>query len=96
MKKFIFVAALSFLCLAKAESPSCTFTNPAGTTRFQILEAGQFVEHTSQNIQTVYSCGPFVNDGSVKVTPATQIVELSSQSCGRVDYVSLTYVIYCH
>lgn len=97
MKKIMFIAfGISISATAMADNPSCTFNNPAGTTRLQILEAGKFVEHSSKTAQTIYSCGPFVNDGSVTVTPATKIVELRSQSCGRADYKNLTYVIYCH
>ncbi len=98
MKLYIVTAvALTLLAgVARAESSTCSFSSPAGTTQVQVLEANQFVVHTPRNVQTVYSCGPFVNDGSVVLTPETKVVELTSQNCAKADYPTLTYIIYCH
>ena len=97
MKLYVLTAALTFLVgVAHAENSTCSFSSPAGTTQIQVLETNQFVVHTPHGIQTIYSCGTFVNDGSVVLTPATEIVELASQNCAQADYPNLTYIIYCH
>ncbi len=97
MKLYVLTAALTFLVgVAQAESSSCSFSSPAGTTQIQVLEMNQFVVHTPRGNQTVYSCGSFVNDGSVVLTPETKIVELTSQNCAQANYPTLTYIIYCH
>lgn len=97
MQKYVLTAVITLLAgLAHAESSTCSVSSPAGTTQVQVLEANQFVVHNPRGVQTVFSCGPFVNDGTVSITPETKIVELTSQNCAKADYPNLTYIIYCH
>ena len=94
MKLVIFLI-IAFSQFAIANNNSCSISLPPGRTDVQVLQQSQFVEHTPNQIQTVYSCGPFVNDGSVVTTPSTQIVELVSGGCAAASYPGLNYIIYC-
>ena len=95
MKSLIAAIIIITSQIAFATSNSCKFTMPPGRTEVQVLQMGQFVELAPNQIQTVYSCGAFINDGSVVVGPATQVVELASGECGTTTYPGLNYIIYC-
>ena len=95
MKSLIVLALTVLSPYAFAGNNSCNFTLPPGRTEVQVLQLGQFVEHTPDTTHTVYSCGPFVNDGTVGITPTTQVVELAQGSCSLSKYQGLNYIIFC-
>ena len=95
--KTLIVSGMIFISqFALAANNSCNFTLPPGRSEIQVLQPNQFVEHNPNQAHVVYSCGAFVNDGSVVVTPTTQIVELASGSCALSAYPGLNYIIFCN
>ena len=93
--KLVILLSICFSQFAIANNNSCSFTLPPGRTEVQILQQNQFVVHSPNQLQTVYSCGLFVNDGSVVTNPSTQIIELGPGDCAVSSYPSLNYIIYC-
>ena len=96
MKVLIFLALFISSSFSLANTNNCQFNLPGGRTEIQILRSGQFVEHNPQQTHSVFSCGPFVNDGSVVVTPITQVIELAPNTCALSAYPGLNYVIFCN
>lgn len=74
---------------------ACSVTGGPGETQIQILAASDFVIHYPNNVKTIYSCGPFINDGSVVVDQKTAVVELLSDSCEHFKNGYVTHLIYC-
>lgn len=75
---------------------ACSYKSGPGQVQITVLEATQFSVFYKGPAKTVYSCGPFINDGSVVVDDKTAIVELVSDSCDHFPDGNVTQLIYCY
>lgn len=95
MKSLIVVFALIFSNVAFAK-PECSITSGPAQTSVNILAANEFVDFVKDETHFIYSCGKFVNDGTVVIGPNTRITEMDANSCAAVEGNGLNYLIYCY
>lgn len=64
-------------------------------SEFRILKQGQSIELYPRAIPTIYSCGPFVNDGSYYVSEGTVFIDVPPDACVISNNFAVQTVIYC-
>lgn len=64
-------------------------------SEFRLLKQGQSIQLYPRAIPTIYSCGPFVNDGSFYESEGTVFVDVPPDTCVISDNHAVQSVIYC-
>lgn len=93
----ILVFALILLSSQLSWSNQCQVSGGPGETQVYTLGVGEFLEQSRDGKQTIVSCGPFENDGSVVVAPDAAVIELATDTCDVYAInKSLKQIIYCY
>ena len=75
-------------------SSDCT-VHGGGQSQVEYVPYSQYVVHEQNGIIAIYSCGQFMDDHRVVVTPQTPITELDPAMCTTATEGNISYLIYC-